>query len=84
MAVVDAKVGIKADKRDERQKHADKNFLGAAAVQMGRRQCGTKAGTTQFGDARASDARLLAVVLHPRNDGVGTMTSGSTSGSSSG
>ena len=84
MAVVDAKAGIKADKRDERLKNADKNILGAAAVGMGRRQCGPGAGATPFGDARASDERALADVLRRRNSGVGAMASGRTSGGSSG
>ena len=75
MAVVDTKADIKADKREERLKNADKNILGAAAVGMGRRRCGPGAGATPFGDARASDERALADVLRRRNSGVGAMAS---------
>ena len=82
--MVDAKAGIKADKREERLKNADKKILGAAAVGMGRRRCGPGAGATPFGDARASDERALADVFRRRNSGVGAMASGRTSGGSSG
>ena len=59
---MDARASIKADKSKESLKNADKNILGAAAVEMGSRRCGPGTGITSFGDACVSDERALVGV----------------------
>ena len=87
MAVVDAKAGMKADKREVRVNNADKNILGAAAAGMGNRRCGPGAGALSFGYYCASDKCAVLGVLRHRDGGAGVLafcrTSVSVSGRSS-
>ncbi|CAB1111711.1 unnamed protein product [Ectocarpus sp. CCAP 1310/34] len=62
-AIVDAKAGLRAEKRIEKGKLANIRAAGLAEKQNAERRCAPGAGSTSFGAAHASDERARAKVL---------------------